>query len=107
MNIAKAQFKQLGINHISSYTLKSEFNHGKSLLKNILDDLLRKIVLEKECRVKVFVDGTENAFFRKIYEPVIRKRFPGASLRFANSMKKPMIQVADFYAGYRRRIKRR
>lgn len=57
--------------------------------------------------IYIFIDGSENSFFRKMYEPIIRGKFPRARVKFANSIKTPMIQVTDFYAGYTRKNKGR
>lgn len=100
--IAKRSFDSLSINNYSVYASKTSKYYSKNLIEDVFSELIQKINVNRNEKVKVFVDGSENAYFRKLYEPIIRKKFPGAVLRFANSMKTPMVQVADFYAGYRR-----
>lgn len=98
--------KKRGISHTSIFTTKNYFNHGTELLRVIFKDLIHKIEIDPSQKVKFFIDGTENSLLRKIYEPIIRERFPRAMLRFANSIKRPMIQAADFYAGQARKSKK-
>ncbi len=102
--IIKSLLAKTSIVQVSAYGLKTKWHHGKMFLQNIFKELVEKLPIDDNEKVKVFMDGSENAFFRKIYEPIIRKRFPNATLRFANSLKKPLIQVADFYAGQRRKL---
>jgi hypothetical protein len=96
------------INHISVYTEKTPFYYGDKLLSNCFTELLDRIPINQSGveKIKIFIDGKENAKLRKIYEPIMRKRFPRSTLKFANSLKTPLIQIADFCAGYRRKIKK-
>ena len=103
--IVKGFFKKLQIEHIVIYSRKTINYHGDILLRGIFQELVSNIKITKKEKVKFFIDGSENAYYRKIYEPIIRKYFSHALLKFANSIKAPMIQVADFYAGHRRRLK--
>lgn len=98
--------KKSGIYHVSACATKKYFYHGTELLRVIFKDLVQTIEIDSSQKVKFFIDGTENSLLRKVYEPIIRERFPGAMLRFANSIKRPMIQVADFYAGQARKSKK-
>lgn len=96
--------EKLNLNYTSVYYKKTSIHYGEVLLKEAFNNLISKIEIPKNEKIKVFIDGTENAYFRKIYEPIIRKKFTRVTMKFANSMKTPIIQVADFYAGYRRRF---
>lgn len=102
-NIANDYIQRLFIEHYSVYRIKSNNHYGPDFLKDVFRELLLTIPEIKTEKVKVFVDGNENSHFRKIYEPPIRIRLPKATLHFANSIKTPLIQVADFYAGQRRK----
>lgn len=104
--LCKKFLKNLTIKNSSVYRKKSLTNYGDSFLKSTFQELINNINISTKGKLKVFIDGTENAHFRKIYEPILRKKFPKATLQFANSIKTPLVQVADFYAGYRRRIER-
>lgn len=95
----------LNIKYVAVYSNKTDFSYGEMLLRKVFSELILNIKISQKEKIKVFIDGTENAYFRKIYEPVVRKKFPRASVKFANSIKTPMIQVADFYAGYYRKSK--
>ncbi len=101
--ISKEFLRKLSFETYTTYSRKTLTNYGGTFLRNTFEELVSKINTDKKGKVKVFMDGTENAHFRKIYEPIIRKRFPKAVLQFANSIKTPLIQVADFYAGQRRK----
>ncbi len=106
IRITKLFLSSLTIDHVSVYFVKNKTFHGKYFLEIIIRDLLNKIEIDPTEKVKLFIDGVENKFYRKIYESAMRKRFPKSQLKFANSIKKPLIQVADFYAGHTRRIKK-
>lgn len=105
--ISKEFFKNLGIEYYTQYMRKSVSHQNDIFLKKVFGDLIYSMDKVESEKVVVFIDGTENAYFRKIYEPIIRKKFPRATVKFANSMKTPLIQVADFYAGYRRRVEKK
>lgn len=106
MRLTKEFFGSLKIEHVTTCTEKTNYEHSRDLLHDTFENLISKIKITKKENITVFIDGTENAYFRKIYEPIIRKKFSRVTLKFANSMKTPMIQAADFYAGYMRRFKR-
>lgn len=101
--LTKKFMEKLGVKNFSAYSRKTRQYYGENLLRNLVRELFESIDVSTTERVKVFLDGTENAFFRKIYESCLRAKFPDSTLRFANSIKKPLIQVADFYAGKRRK----
>lgn len=95
--------KKLEVEKFSVYSTKTKINYGPLFLKGVIFELMVLISIRKNEKIKVFIDGPDNAYYRKIYEPIIKKKFPRAVVKFANSMKTPMIQVADFYAGHRRK----
>lgn len=99
----KSFIEKLEIGHFLAYRKKTEIYHGKSFLGDILKELMVAIPTFPKEKIVIFIDGTENAQMRKLCTPIIRKRFPKATLKFANSIKTPLIQVADFYAGQRRK----
>lgn len=94
------------IENYSIYTEKTKNYFGERLLKNSFTELLDRVDVSSLEKVKIIIDGVENRALRKIYEPIMRKRFTRSVLRFANSQKTPLIQIADFCAGHRRRMKR-
>lgn len=104
--LMKKFLKKLNLEYFSVYTKKTAAFHGDRLLKSVFHDLVQSITVATQGKVKIFIDGFENAYFRKIYEPILRKKFPRSVMKFANSIKTPLIQVADFYAGYRRRVEK-
>ncbi len=89
---------------IKSYCVYSSKNgvYLNSLLKDTFQDLVQKLAQHKEEKVKFIIDGEENSFYRKIYTDVISMYFKKYTLKFANSRKTPLLQVADMYAGMRR-----
>lgn len=99
----KSFLTKLDIEYVMIYKSKTSYHFGQSLLKQVFEELINSLNIYKGEKIKVFVDGIENAYYRKIYEKILRKNFTHVVLRFANSQKTPMIQVADFYAGYCRR----
>lgn len=99
----KRYIEKLEISHFLAYRKKTELYHGKPFLRDTLKELMVAIPIFPKEKIVVFVDGTENAQIRRLYTPIIRSRFPKATLKFANSIKTPLIQVADFYAGQRRK----
>jgi hypothetical protein len=55
---------------------------------------------------KAVIDGDENSHHRKIYTYILDRYFDRFTLKFGNSQKTPMLQVADVYAGICRKNKR-
>lgn len=102
IQIVEEFLKENPIITISVYAAKDQV-YGKEFLKNLFKELIEKIPVSHHLKTKFFIDGTENAFFRKLYTPLIKSKFSKSSLHFANSINKSLIQIADFYAGKRRR----
>ncbi len=103
IRIVNNHFKELKFEHVSVYGNKNNHFHGRQFLKHMVSELMTLSGIDSREKVKVFVDGNENAFFRKIYAPTIKKHFPHSVLKFVDSIKTPLIQAVDFYAGQRRR----
>ncbi len=95
--------KDLEIESFSVCIKKTRRYYGEGLLRRVFQELISNISIDENQKIKVFIDGSENTYFRKLYEPIVRKKFSRVVLKFANSMKTPMIQAADFYAGQARK----
>lgn len=92
-------FSKLEIEKICTYENKKSNSYNENLLKTSFENLLREIKIDKIIKLKFVVDGDENAYYRKTYTKIIEKYFTNFTLKFGNSIKTPMLQVADFYAG--------
>jgi len=92
---------RLHLNIKSVYFKKNRFLY-KDILEISFEELIKKINIDHILPVKVIIDGDENKFYRKIYTKILKRYFKNFKLKFANSVKTPLLQVADFYAGYER-----
>jgi hypothetical protein len=95
---------KLKLNIKSVYFKKNRFIH-KDIFEISFEELIKRLDIDKKSTVKFIIDGDENKFYRKMYEKIIKRYYKNFKLKFANSVKTPILQVSDFYAGYEREVK--
>lgn len=96
------KLKKLDIKVKTVYFKKKYDLYTEHLLKYSFDELICKLNIHKDEKVKIIVDGLENSYYRKLYSKILDKYFDRYTLYLKNSQKTPMLQVADFYAGLAR-----
>ncbi len=89
----------LNIEHREFYYKKSGRLLLGDLLKYVFESVVCQVNVLAVTKIKVIIDGDENAYYRKLYSSILDKYFKKYTLKFGNSLKVPMLQVADVYVG--------
>ena len=92
---------KLNLNIKSVYFNKNKFIH-KDIVEISFEELIKRLGLDRKSTLKFVIDGDENKFYRKMYSKIIKRYYKHFKIKFANSVKTPLLQVADFYAGHKR-----
>jgi hypothetical protein len=102
------EFRQMRIKFYSVYRVKTKQYVFELFLKDLYESLCINAHINKfrSKKVTIFYDGIENGRLRKYLEYVLEKYLIKYSLKFGDSLKFPLLQAADFYAGLSRYLKR-
>jgi ribosomal protein S4E len=93
------KLKHLPITCYSYYYHKDNILCKDALLTHVFESVIMQVLPMSGARIKIVIDGRENARYRKIYSNVLDKYIKKYILKFADSIKTPMLQIADVYAG--------